>query len=102
MTIPFRPLGIIKDMIETIGLEITYVYEDLVFIEHNAFLLQMGKEGQDVAVLFNTETNPQARPEILSRLQRAGSDLALNIFEEGMFKIEQNEEDENFQLEFIN
>lgn len=101
MTIPYRPLGIIKEMIETIGLETTYVYEDLVFIEHNAFLLQMGEKGKDVSVLFNTDSNPEARPEMLARLQRASAPLGLEISEGDLFSINQQEGEESIQLEII-
>lgn len=35
-----KPLGRVKDIVEAAGMTISYVYEDLVFIDHNAFLLQ--------------------------------------------------------------
>ena len=101
MTIPYRPLGLIKEMIEAVGLEVTYVFEELVFIEHNAFLLQMGEEGKNVAVRFNTESKPEARPEMLSRLQRASSPLGLDVAAGGLFSIHQEDGEETFQLKFI-
>lgn len=101
MTVPYRPLGLIKEMIETIGLEVTYVYDDLVFIQHNAFLLQMGKEGENVTVRFNVDSNPQARSELTARLQRAGTPLSLNIAEQGLFRLNESPEEENIQIEFI-
>lgn len=101
MTIPCRPLGLIKEMINTVGLEVTYVYEDLVFIQHNAFLLQMGEQGEDVGVRFNTESNPDARTELAGRLTRAGSLFNLVISEQGLFRLSHEEGEENFQIEFL-
>ena len=101
MSIPYRPLGLLKELIESVGLDITYVHEDLAFIEHNAFLLQMGDEGKDVAIVFNTESNETARPEILERLTKAGTPLGFNIFAKGLFSMSQKEGDESFQLEFL-
>lgn len=101
MTIPYRPLGLIKEMIDTVGLEVTYVYEDLVFIQHNAFLLQMGEQGEDIGVRFNTESTPQARIELIARLERAGSPLNLIITEQGLFQLSHEEGEENFQIEFL-
>ena len=36
----FRPLGIAKEIIEATGLNVTYTYDDLVFIEHNPIIIQ--------------------------------------------------------------
>lgn len=46
MPLPYRPLGYIREVVNQLGLEVTYIYEDLVYIEHNAFLLQMGDRGK--------------------------------------------------------
>lgn len=43
MGVPYRPLGLVKEALEQIGIEVSYAYEDLVFIQHNHFLLQFGK-----------------------------------------------------------
>jgi hypothetical protein len=96
MKVPYRPLGLIKEMIDTIGLEVTYVYEDLVFIQHNAFLVQMGEKGEDIGVRFNTESNPQARSELINRLSRAASPLNLIVTEQGLFQLSHEEGEENF------
>ena len=46
MTLPYRPLGVVKQLLEEIGMEITYAYDDLIFIQHNPVLLQFGKVGE--------------------------------------------------------
>jgi hypothetical protein len=44
--IPYRPLGIVKEILDQMGVDISYVYEDLIFTTHNNFLLQFGKIGE--------------------------------------------------------
>ena len=46
MALPYRPLGLVKQLLEEIGIEVTYAYEDLVFVQHNPILLQFGKVGE--------------------------------------------------------
>lgn len=101
MTVPFRPLGLIKEVIEAIGLGITHVFEDLVFIEHNAFFLQMGDRGEEVRLFFNTESTIELRDEIAWRLTEEGRKLGLLIERLGTFRVVQEEGSEHFQLEFL-
>ena len=86
--IPYRPLGILTDMIEGIGLQITHVYEDLLFVEHNAFLLRMEKKGEDVSVFFNVDSETEKRPEIFSILAETGSKDGFNFERKGCYRLD--------------
>ena len=101
MSVPFRPLGLIKEVIEASGLAITHVFEDLVFIEHNAFFLQMGKRGEDVRLFFNIESKAELREEIALRLSEEGRKCGLRIERLGTFRAAQEEGSEHFQLEIL-
>jgi hypothetical protein len=101
MLVPFRPLGLIKDVIEATGLTITHVFEDLVFIEHNAFFLQMGDRGEDVRLYFNTESQVDMREEIARQLAAEGRKRSLDIARMGTFRVAQDEGSEQFHLEFL-
>jgi hypothetical protein len=100
MNIPIRPLGLAKDLIEAVGLDLTYVYDDLIFIEHNAFLLQMEDKGEDLGIWFNTESTPADRPQIANQLQVAAQALSLNVHPRGTFSITRQDDDETFQILF--
>lgn len=103
MTIPLRPLGVIKTLVEAVGLDVSYVYDDLVFIEHNAFLLQMSEEhGEDLGVWFNEDSTPGDRPLIFSRLQAESNKLSLQVHEKGIYSLQGDDSEESFQLKFIN
>jgi|GEM_PF-125920 len=100
-TVPYRPLGLIKELLESVNLELTYMYEDLIFVEHNAFLLQMGEKGEDLFIWFNSESTAEARPEILNRLERMATQLSLKLIARGIYTMHQNDVSESLQLEFI-
>ncbi len=102
MSIPLRPLALIKNLVEAMGLDISYAYDDLIFVEHNAFLLQMSKEkGEDLGVWFNQASNVDDRPLIFSQLQEEGEKLSLKINEQGVYTLSSEEGNESFQLNFI-
>lgn len=101
MSLPFRPLGMIKNLIDNTTFEITYVYEDLIFIEHNDFLLQMGEEGEQLYIRFNVDTSAEEYPAILEELQSKGEAMGFSVQEYGGYRMSQEEGEENFQLELI-
>lgn len=92
-TIPHRPLGLIKAILENIGFTISHCYEDLVFIEQNAFLLRMEKKGENVSLFFNKESTLDARQEIHSLAQAAGKAEGLNLSRIGTYTLTANHND---------
>ena len=97
--IPYRPLGLVKGTLESHGVEITYVYEDLIFIKHNHFLLQFGEIGEKMFFYRNNEikSDEAARQyEILSTLL-AGE--GLELIYQGNYLLEEKE-DGTMSLEF--
>ena len=101
MDIPYRPLGLLRELVEVMGLQITHVFEDLLFIEHNAFLLQMGEEGADVRLWFNSQSLPAERPAIAAPLTAAGMERGLRIDRRGTFRLTPEEVAEQLQLELF-
>jgi hypothetical protein len=100
MSVPYHPLGYIREAVAELGLEVTYVFEDLVLIQHNAFLLQMGARGEDVALYFNIESLEDERDSMLAKLQQAGRQRQLCIEAEGTFSMNQKP-DEQIGIEFF-
>ena len=99
--IPFRPLGIIKTFLESLGHQVTHCYEDLIFVEHNAFLLRMEEKGEDVGLFFNCESEADQRPGIAATLISAGSHYRLNIRQQGTYRLTANETNSSLSLEFL-
>jgi len=100
VTPTYRPLGLIKNMLDQLGLELTHCYEDLVFVQHSAFLLRMETRGQDVSLFFNTEADPAQQEEIRQTLISAGKTQNLIISERGTFSLTANEDDQSLDLTF--
>ncbi len=100
MTVPYRPLGLISAMIEEMGLEVTYAYEDLIFISHNAFLLRMGEKGEEVYLYFNQECEFDKRGEILKTITELGASRKLEIIDSGTYEMEPRD-DEQLDIRFV-
>ena len=94
MTIPFRPLGIITEVVEQMGLDVTYAYEDLAFISHNAFLLRMGDKGKDVHLYFNEASDAAERSTITEQLTQFASARDLTIINSGTYIMKPRPDDQ--------
>ncbi len=101
MAVPYRPLGHIREMVNALGLEVTYIYEDLVYVEHNAFFLQMGERGELINLYFNTESDPGERDAITGQLERAGRARELSIQRKGTFTMSQVPGEERIEIVFL-
>jgi hypothetical protein len=97
---PYRPLGLIKNMLDELGLELTHYYEDLIFVQHSALLLRMEERGEDVSLFFNTESDPAKREEIIVALTAAGGEQNIAITRRGTFSLTPNEADQSLDITF--
>jgi len=85
---------------ESLGFEITHCYEDLLFVEHNAFLLRMEEKGEEVSLLFNVDSDVDKRDEIAEIFSTRGKDHNLIIACSGTYQMTQNEADGTINLAF--
>ena len=96
----FRPLGLVKEMLEGMGLEITYAYEDLIFVSHNAFLLQFEDENETVGLHLNTECPEKEVDGLIAKAIRAGATVNLPVVMRGRYKLRPDEENGTFSIRF--
>ena len=95
-----KPLGILKELVESAGMGISYAYDDLVFLDHNAFLLQFGDDGRTVFIHTNREADAGEIAAGVSSLKKAAS-AAQNIeIVEGVFYTLSQVEDSSISIEF--
>jgi hypothetical protein len=87
MAVPLKPLNRIQFVLEKLGLKITYAFDNLVFVEHNAFLVKMGERGEDVFVYVNVDANKNEYPVIIEKLIDAGKREELIVTCMGKFKL---------------
>ena len=87
--IPYRPLGIVKGALETLDVEITYVYEDLIFIKHNHFLLQFGEIGEKMFFYRNSEIKIDEAMGQFEILSASLSGEGLELTYQGSYTLEE-------------
>ena len=95
-----KPLGIVKQIVEEAGMGISYAYEDLVFLEHNSFLLQFTDNDQDILVHVNNEADKETVAVDIARLQDIARSHEVHFITGDMYSLRQDD-DENIRLEFF-
>lgn len=95
-----KPLGKLKELVESAGMKISYAYEDLVFLDHNAFLLQFGNDGRTIFIHTNSEADTGETAEGVSRLKKAASAVTDIAFTDGVFYTLTQVEDYNISIKF--
>jgi hypothetical protein len=67
-----KPLGIVTEIVESAGMGISYAYEDLVFLEHNAFLLQFTANDKELLIHTNCEAEEGEINDSITKLINSG------------------------------
>jgi len=97
-----RPLGIAKEIVESLRLEITYHYDDLIFVEHNAFILQFDDASDtNLKVFFNTDLESEKRTEIEAKLTVSARDREFTITVCGLYEMTNEKGSKELKINFI-
>ncbi|MDC7220268.1 MAG: hypothetical protein PQJ59_10025 [Spirochaetales bacterium] len=96
-----RPLGYVKQGLAELGQEVSYTYDDLVFPEHTAYIIQFGKENYELNIFFNTECPEDEVKSLTEELTNvmAGS-IGFSLSFPGKFTLTPKEETEEMELVF--
>lgn len=94
-----RELGKITALLADLGLEVTYAYDDLVFVQHSAFLLQFTDKADVLKLFTNTECDPGEANEAAANMIPACDKGGFTVEPAGKFSLAQNE-DETLRIEF--
>ncbi|WP_167615228.1 hypothetical protein [Maribellus sediminis] len=91
----FRNLEAVRYIIkEATGLEITYAYEDLVFPEHMAFLIQFNDANEkNLFCYFHNDCNPEDKNQLYKRLSDVALEDSITLENKGSFSLEQKSEE---------
>ena len=95
-----RPLGIVKEIVEAVGMDISYMYEDLVFIDHNAFLLQFTDDTGVVLIRVNRSARENELEGAIARLKKEAAAKEMVFIDGGRYEISQDGDD-NLRIEFF-
>jgi len=94
-----KPLGLVKTIVEEAGMGISYAYDDLVFLEHNSFLLQFTDNDGKMLVHVNSEAEETAVHGDIKRLQEAACTHAMQWSRGGHYTLVPDGED-SIRIEF--
>jgi len=96
-----KPLGRLKELVESVGMGVSYAYEDLVFlVEHNGFLMQIGDDCRTVFIHTNSEADPAETAKGVSRLKKAASEVIDIEIVNGVFYTLTQLEGNNISINF--
>ena len=95
-----KPLGKITAILADLGLEVTYAYDDLVFVQHSAFLLQFTDNPAALKLFTNTECVPEEAATAEKQIIGAHAAAGFSVVPSGQYAISANA-DETIDLRFI-
>lgn len=103
MSTTYRELTKIKELIEELGFAISYPYDDLLFIDSNAFLIQFEDSIKDsFFVFFNDSMQKSVIEDLESKMKGLALLKKLQLKSKGTFIMKQKEgSEEELELEFI-
>lgn len=94
-----RPLGVLKEVVESLGLAVSYAYEDLVFLDHPHFLLQFTESVSEVQIHVNEEAESRELSGMVTAMQEEGQHRGL-IFKAGSYYRAKQSAEETVNIEF--
>ncbi len=95
-----RKLGVVREIIETAGMGISHAYDDLVFLDHNAFLLQFTDEHDKLLLHSNHEADKAATKDAIAKLKEVARGHAMTFIDGCDYSLSRAD-DENLRLEFM-
>lgn len=96
---PLKPLGKVKEIIEEAGMKLSYAYDDLVFLEHNAFLLQFTPRPDELLIHINSEAESETIFDEIASLQKTAERHKMFFLKGSYYCLEQTE-DQTLRLQF--
>ncbi len=97
---PLRPLGTIAQLLEELGHEVSYAYDDLVFVNDNDFLLQFENNGAVVNLFFNQSCLKSEADNIEQSIIPAADKKGLSIVKKGRYTLI-GQANETLRIEFF-
>lgn len=100
----FRPLGYVMEILESVGIPVSYSYDDLVFVENNTLLVKFNDEdSKQLYLYFNKDIESNIAYDIEKALMEAAIDKGFTFINSGSYDIRQKDEaKEELEVVFLN
>ena len=92
--IPYRPLGLIANALEEVGLVVSYSYDDLVFVDSTVVLIKMCEKPDEVLLYVNTDCDMETAKELEIQLIVAARKEGLQLSYAGKFSLKEKADKE--------
>jgi hypothetical protein len=97
-----RPLGIATEIVDDLKLEVTYAYDDLLFVQHNTFILQFDDaQKRNFRIYFNVECEAATAARLEQALSAAARARECLIENCGRFELVVAEGESEFDVRFL-
>ena len=101
--VSYRSLTKVKELIELMGFAISYPYDDLVFVDSNAFLIQYDDSNDNnFKVHFNTDLDVDAKEGLIQQFKKASEKKAISLEFKGSFNIQPSASEGQIDIVFSN
>lgn len=94
-----RPLGKITALLADLGLEVTYAYDDLVFVQHSAFMIRFTEDPVMLKLFINTECDAHTANEVAANIVLEFDAAGFDVQPAGRYFLTPNE-DETIDISF--
>lgn len=95
MTKPLPPVGKVMNWLEASGFTVSYLYDDLIFIESNAFLISFDQSNPPgIVIHINTECKAKQAVALLETLVNEAKKHEIEPVTGGGFTLSQKNEEE--------
>jgi hypothetical protein len=102
MNIPFRPIGKVREMMMSTGLDISHFYDDLVFSDFSVFILRFDNLNESrIHLYFNTECEKNEKERLYRCLLPESLSAGIDLQYSGSFSLEQLESMEEIKINFM-
>lgn len=102
MKIEPRSLPIAEEIIKSTGLQMTYPYDDLVFVEHNPFILRFNNDKpEQFFIHFNKDCYENDKANLLRLMERKAYDLGAQLVTDKNYMLSQKENKQEMELKFL-
>jgi hypothetical protein len=97
-----KPLGYVKQGLAEMGHELSYAYDDLIFPDNTAYLIQFGEANYELNIYINKDCPEDDRGILTKELTNvfAGS-VGFSLNFPGKFILTPKEESEEMELAFV-
>ncbi|WP_068471977.1 hypothetical protein [Saccharicrinis aurantiacus] len=100
----YRPLGYVMEILESVGLPVSYSYDDLVFVENNSVLVRFNDEdAKQLFFYFNKDLDTNVATSIEPLLLEAAYEKGYTFINSGRYDIREKDKDnEELEVVFLN